>query len=61
MIKVKDLDTFINYAYTGNTLLQLDLPGKFMLTVYKHYQKEAITYKYDTGKYVRWMWFEIDY
>jgi hypothetical protein len=61
MIKVNTIEKFVELAYTGGTLLQLDLPGRFMLTIYKHYQKEVIILKHDKGNFVRFAWIELDY
>ena len=60
-MKVNTIEKFIEKAYTGGTILQIDAPGKFMFTIYKHFQKEAVEFRYDTGKFIRFWFFELDY
>jgi hypothetical protein len=47
MKKFNDLDKYINQAYKGDTILQLDVrkPFVFLFTIYGHFEKEVLVYK----------------
>ena len=63
MKKFTFLDDYIDKAFKGDTILQLDVrkPFVFLFTIYGHFEKEVLRYSKDNMNFVRWLWFEIDY
>ena len=63
MKKFNDLDSYINQAYKGDTILQLDVrkPFVFLFTIYGHFEKEVLILNDDCGSFsIRWLFFEIN-
>ena len=59
---VKDLDKFVEYTGAWKQVLEVSFwPSQFAIIVYSNCVKELVVHQERNFKYVRFLWFEVNY